>query len=182
VLDRRARALAFYLRVCFGVSAALGVLYVAHTRTPALLALVPPGAYDANSDPFNETLAWDGVKSGIAAAASRLGPGTVAASSHNVLCGHVLAALDDRPPVYCPSPRRTEFDFLGRRDPPAGVPVVYVDSTRYPEDPDDALPGRRCSLVESVDVTRAERVLNRYRIYACLPGAALAMAAPSEAP
>ena len=35
------------------------------------------------------------------------GPDTVVASNHNVLCGQIAAQLDDRPHVYCPSPRRT---------------------------------------------------------------------------
>jgi hypothetical protein len=86
-----------------------------------------------------------------------------------VLCGHLLSALDDRPLVYCPSPRRTEFDFIARRDPPATATVIYVDSRRYHEDLAAMLPGRSCEVVRRVDVVRGGRVLNYFRISACAP-------------
>jgi hypothetical protein len=98
-----------------------------------------------------------------------LGSGTVVASAHNVLCGHVQSATDDLPPVYCPSPRRTEFDFIGRRSPPVDGPVVFVDSNRYPADLPLALPHHLCAHVQDVELERGGRVLGRYRIHECLP-------------
>jgi hypothetical protein len=67
------------------------------------------------------------------------------------------------------SPRRTEFDFLGRRTPPSHVPVIYVDSARYPGDAAIALPHHSCVRAEDVELERGGRVLGRYRISECLP-------------
>jgi hypothetical protein len=77
------------------------------------------------------------------------------------------AAIDDSPRVYCASARRTEFDFIARRSPPPDAPVVFVDSDRYPDDPDLALPDRACRHTEDVEVERSGLHLGRYRIYDC---------------
>ncbi len=150
-------------------SALLGATYAGHVATARVSALVPDAAYDANADPLTETLGWDQVRTVIDAEAARLGSATVVAGEHNVLCGHLYVAMDDRPEVYCPSPRRTEFDFLGRRDPPANAPVLYVDSARYPGDPARALPHHTCAAFRDVSVERGARVLGHYRIHECLP-------------
>lgn len=163
------RLLDGYLRAVIGVSMALGAAYLVHTRTPVLLKLLPASLYNPDVDPINETLGWDRVKTTILEQANHLGPAAVVASSHNVLCGHVATALNDAPPVYCPSPRRTAFDFFERRDPPPGVPVVYVDTRRYREDIEAALPGWTCSLKDTVGVARGGRVVNEFYVHGCLP-------------
>jgi hypothetical protein len=86
-----------------------------------------------------------------------------------VLCGHVEDAIDDTPALYCPSPRRTEYDFVGRRTPPASAPVVFVNSDRYPDDPAVALPDHRCERVEDVAIERSGLHVARYRIHECTP-------------
>jgi hypothetical protein len=142
-------------------------LYFIHVRTPALLRVVPASLYNPNVDPINETLGWDRVAAAITDEARVLGPDTVVVSVHNVLCGHVAAALDDRPPVYCASRRRTEFDFMGRRTPPASVPVIYVDTARYKDDPRVVLSRRHCVPVQNIDVARDGRSVNEFRLFAC---------------
>jgi hypothetical protein len=161
------RWLRWYTRAALGVSAAFVAVYFVHTQTPAVLRLLPSSAYDANVDPANETFGWDRVRAAIEEEAGRLGPGAVVASGHNVLCGQIAAQLDDRPRVYCPAPRKTAFDFFGRRDPPASAPVVYVDSARYQENVSQLLPGRLCARVQRIEVTRDGRPIREYGIYSC---------------
>jgi hypothetical protein len=156
-----------WVRTALGLSAAIAALYVVHARPTVLLRALP--AYDPDADPVNETLGWDRVSGTIASHVMALGPRTVVAGAHNVLCGHVQAALDDTPAVYCASPRRTEYDFVGRRTPPADSPVVFVDSDRYPEDPARVLPDRACEAPELVRIERGGRTLGEYRVRDCLP-------------
>jgi|GEM_PF-389459 4-amino-4-deoxy-L-arabinose transferase-like glycosyltransferase len=178
-IDRASRALRVYLRACVGVSAAFFFVYFVHTQSPVVMRIIPPQLYSANVDAVNETFGWDRIQAAISDEAAKLGPNTVVAGGHNVLCGQVAARLDDRPHVYCPSPRRTEFDFLGRRDPPSDAPVVYVDSARYSENVSKLLPGRSCAQTQTVEVTRDGRALNTYRIYAC-PAVGAMGAAPGN--
>jgi hypothetical protein len=156
-----------WLKASLLVSAAIAALYLVHLRSPVLMNALP--SYDPAADPFNETIGWDRVRAAVTSHAATLGPSTVVAGAHNVLCGHVQAALDDSPNVYCASPRRTEFDFVGRRSPPVDAPVVFVDSDRYPADLALALPRHRCVRAEDVDLERAGRRLGRYRIHECRP-------------
>jgi hypothetical protein len=162
---RRLAEVAF--RAALLLSAAVVILYAANLRSPALMMALP--SYNPDADPYTETLGWDRVARAVGAHASSLGAGTVAAGAHNVLCGHLQAAIDDTPPVYCASARRTEYDFVRRRSPPPSAPVVFVDSDRYPGAPESALPGHRCARVEDVEVARAGRLVARYRIHECLP-------------
>lgn len=166
---RPRRLLDGYLSLVVCVSVTFAAAYFAHARTPWVLRLVPPALYDPNVDPLNETVGWDRIRMAVLEDVRNLGPNTVIASNHNVICGHVLIAVDDTPAVFCSSPKRTAFDFLGRRDPPSSSPVVYVHTERYRLDPEEALPGRSCTLEETVDVTRADRVVNRVYIHACMP-------------
>jgi hypothetical protein len=170
--DQRSRVAAWafgYGRACAGVSIAAAVFAVAYVASPRILDLVPAASYDGNADLTSELFGWDHVENAIVAEARALGPDAVVVSHHNVLCGHLFTALGDQPAVYCASPRRTEFDFLGRRDPPKDVPVVFVESTRYPADPASVLPGRRCEPVRALDIERGARVLNQFRLYSCSP-------------
>jgi len=114
-------------------------------------------------------MGWDRVQRAIASEAKIAGPNTVVVSVHNVLCGHAAVALGDQPPVYCASPRRTEFDFVDRRSPPPDAPVLYLESARYAADPAAALPGRRCRLAQNIDVTHDGSTVSEFRIFACAP-------------
>ncbi len=167
-IDRSAKLRAYAVASVMFSATVLG-LYFVHMRTPALMEAIPPSAYDAAADPVNETLGWNEIREAIIERAHDLGPSAVVAGSHNVLCGHLREALDDAPHVYCASPRRTEFDFIERGQPPREVPVLYVDSARYTLDPSIVLPTRRCDVAGHVDVKRGDRVVNELRIFACAP-------------
>jgi len=164
------------LRASLFLSAAAAALYVVHMGSPALMNALP--GFDPNADPLTETLGWDAVREAVEARASALGPGAVVAGAHNVLCGHLQSVLDDAPPVYCASPRRTQFDFVGRRTPPRDAPVVFVDSDRYRADAAQALPRHACAGAEDVVVERGGRVLGHYRVRSCVPVAPLTTGAP----
>lgn len=164
VFDHRSARLARYLRACLALSVAVLALAVVHTRSTTLLRVLPAG----DGDPVNESLGWDELRAAIALEAPRLGPGVVLASSHNVLCGHVLTETRDAPSTYCVSPARTAFDFLDRRTPPPGAPVLYIDSARYPGDPASLLRGYRCRDVRRVRVTRGPWEVGAFRLAACV--------------
>jgi 4-amino-4-deoxy-L-arabinose transferase-like glycosyltransferase len=171
ILDETPGPVRRVARVAFGaaflLSGAAAVLYAVHVRTPALAKRLP--SYDPAADPLAETVGWDRVSGVIADHAAKLGPTAVVVGAHNVLCGHLQAALDDSPAVYCASPRRTEFDFIGRRTPPAGAPVVFVDSVRYPAEAGVALPDRVCGPAQHVEIERAGLHQADFRIRDCLP-------------
>jgi len=172
VLDESTGALQrtaqWLFRVSLVVSAVVLVAYAFHLRSPALAKALPE--YNPVADPLTETLGWDRVSAAVAAHASHLGPGAVAAAAHNVLCGHLQLAVDDAPHVYCPSPRRTEFDFIARRSPPADVSVVFVDSDRYRADVVASLPDHTCGpVIDDVVVDRTGLVVERYHLRDCAP-------------
>lgn len=166
-LDRAPRFFRAYASTAALVSVLAGVLAIVHARTPVLVRLVPDWAYAPDWDPANELIGWDRVTAAVREEVAHLGPRVVVASHHNVLCGHLALELDDRPHVYCPSPRRTELDFVGRRDPPPSAPVVFVDSLRYPADPSALLPGRACRRVHTIDLRRDGRFMGQYRVHVC---------------
>ncbi len=173
LLDERAghlsRAIRWYMAACLAITLVGAAGFYLHARSPALRRLLPPGTYDANRDFFNEMVGWDEVAARIHRSAPALGPGTVVASCQYALCAHVLRAIDDAPPVYCPGPRRTEFDFLGRRDPPPGAPVLYVHDDHYHDPPDALLPGRACAPLPTLSVERDGVLMQRYHFWACGP-------------
>jgi hypothetical protein len=164
-------ALKWYVRasVLVGV-VAIGVAYT-YSQAPGLRRLLPAGSYDANADFFNEMVGWDELRAGIESRAAALGSDTVVASCQYALCSHILKALDDQPQVYCPSLRRTEYDFIGRRDPPARVPVLYVTDDHYHDDPALLFPDRQCKPAGVVNIERDGLVMQNYRLSACLPKA-----------
>jgi hypothetical protein len=98
-----------------------------------------------------------------------LGPGAVVAGTHNVTCGHLRHVLDERTSVYCASPRRTQFDAWMRRDPPAGVPVVWVEREPVAEDPTVRFPSHACTEGHAVPMRRGARTLLTYRVHECRP-------------
>ncbi|HSP18097.1 MAG TPA: glycosyltransferase family 39 protein, partial [Myxococcaceae bacterium] len=135
LLDERSGRLPAWLRVyvaaCLAVTVAAIAGFYAYASHPGIRRLMPAGSYDADKDFFNEMPGWSQVREVVAETAPTLGPDTVVASGQYALCAHVLTALDDRPNVYCPGPRRTEFDFIARRDPPPGAPVLYIHDAHY---------------------------------------------------
>jgi hypothetical protein len=159
----------WYLRASVAVSALAVVLAYIYAQTPVLLRFIPTEAYDPNSDVVNEMVGWDRVKPAIREGIAKLGSGAVVASSQYALCAHILTQLDDQPNVYCPTTRRTEFDFIGRRDPPRSAPVLYVENDHYSDDPSLLLPDRDCEPLREVTIERGGRVLRHYRLYTCLP-------------
>ncbi len=161
------RAMRGYVAAVCATSAVALALVLAHVASPTLVALVPDSMYDANANPLHEMLGWGRIDEAVLRQVRSLGPRAVVASDHNVICGQLEVSLDDTPPVYCLSARRTEFDFVGRGNVPHDAPVVYVDTARYPRSPGIALRGRSCELAERVNVTRGGHALQRVRIWSC---------------
>jgi len=173
LLDERAgrlsTALRCYIAACIAITLAGTAVFYAYAQDPSLRRLLPAGTYDPDRDFFNEMPGWPEVRAAVTKEAAALGPGTVVASCQYALCAHVLTALDDQPPVYCPGPRRTEFDFLGRRDPPATAPVLYLHDDHYHDPPAALLPDRECRALRTLPVERAGVVMQRYHLWACSP-------------
>jgi dolichyl-phosphate-mannose-protein mannosyltransferase len=173
LLDARPRPLPAWLRgylaACLAVTVLGTVAFYAYSRNPALRRLLPAGMYDPDRDAFNEMSGWSELRTAVHSDAGALGPGTVVAGCQYALCAHILTAVDDRPAVYCPGHRRTEFDFLGRRDPPADVPVLYIHDDHYHEDPATLLPDRTCQPLRTLPIERRGVVLQNYHLWACLP-------------
>jgi 4-amino-4-deoxy-L-arabinose transferase-like glycosyltransferase len=173
LLDERAGHLSallrWYMAACIAVTVLGTVAFYAYSQRPALRRLLPAGTYDPDRDFFNEMVGWEELRAEVEQAVPALGPGAVVASCQYALCAHVLAALDDRPPVYCPGHRRTEFDFLGRAEPPPGAPVLYVHDDHYHEDPAVLLPDRDCTSLRTLAVEREGVVMQRYHLWACSP-------------
>jgi hypothetical protein len=158
-----------YLRVGAAMSLIVALLGYVHFRTDWLLHVIPGSSYDPNRDASTELVGWQQVREAIQTHADRLGRDTVVASCQYALCAQILRQLDDRPEVFCPSVRRTEFDFIGRRDPPAQANVIFVNDDHYPDDPALSLPQRECRLLETVPVERAHRTVRNYRLFSCPP-------------
>ena len=173
LLDERAgrlsTALRCYMAACIAITLAGTAVFYAYAQDPSLRRLLPAGTYDPDRDFFNEMPGWPEVRAAVTKEAAALGPGTVVASCQYALCAHVLTALDDQPPVYCPGPRRTEFDFLGRRDPPATAPVLYLQDDHYHDPPAALLPDRECRALRTLPVEREGVVMQRYHLWACSP-------------
>jgi hypothetical protein len=164
-LSHMNRWLRRYLRVALAASAAFIGLAFVHFQGPQLAATIP--GYNGIADPISETRGWKSLRHSLQAHAERLGPGVAVVGSHNVLCGHLLEDLGDSPKVYCVSPARTAYDFLGRGQPPPGVPVLYVDSQKYTLDPAKLLPNRQCHDVERVAIEQGGVRVGQYRIAEC---------------
>jgi hypothetical protein len=152
----------------FAVSGLLYLLITIHIHSPLLLRLLPAGHYEPRADIINELIGWDQVRQGVnQVVADTEGP-TVLASTQFALCGRLLFEMDDRPEVYCVSARRTEFDFIGRRHPPPDATVIAITTDARTELPDD-LGDRRCSLVQSIPISRGGIDVARYDIHRCAP-------------
>lgn len=150
------------------LSASLFVLGNVHARSTALLRLIPADHYDPKADMINELVGWDQVRASVAQVASAAPGHVVLASSHYSLCGRLLFEMGDWPAVYCPTARRSAFDFFGRHDPPADATVVTLTTDIH-----DGLPvglqDRSCSIADTVDVERGGRRVARYFVQSCAP-------------
>lgn len=145
------------------------LLCVVHARSTALLRAIPAAHYDARADIVNELVGWDEVRASVTRAANDAAGPVVLASNHYSLCGRLFFEMGDWPAVYCPTTRRSAYDFFGRHDPPADATVIVLTTDVHAELP-AALEGRSCSLADEVEVERGGRPVARYLVQACKPG------------
>jgi 4-amino-4-deoxy-L-arabinose transferase-like glycosyltransferase len=156
------------------LSAVVFLVAHVHARTPALLRLIPAGQYDPRADMVNELVGWDQVRASIAQVVADTSRDSkarmVLASNHYSLCGRLVFETSDAPAVYCPTARRTAFDFFDRHDPPADATVLALTTDIHPEMP-PGLAGRTCNAPETVDIERGGRRVARYFLRTCEPQA-----------
>jgi hypothetical protein len=76
--------------------------------------------------------------------------------------------MGDSPPVYCPSARRSAFDFFDRHDPPASATVIALTTDIHQELP-VGLEDRKCTVADTVDIERGGRRVARYFVQSCPP-------------
>jgi hypothetical protein len=152
--------------VAFGLGAV-------HMSTNAILRLIPASHYDPRADMSNELAGWDQVRASVAqvsrAAASK-GEKVVLASNHYSMCGRLFMETGASPEVYCPTARRSAFDFFGRHDAPAGATVVALTNDIHSELP-PGLEGRTCVMSDQVTIERAGRQVAHYFVQTCPPAA-----------
>jgi 4-amino-4-deoxy-L-arabinose transferase-like glycosyltransferase len=149
---------------------------VVATHSDALVRLLSPAHYDPRADLSNEMAGWDQVRASVARAArnananglSSATPNVVLASNHYAMCGRLLMETGDTPNVYCPTARRSAFDFFERRTPPADATVIALTSDIRPDLP-VGLEGRACTLSDEVEVDRAGRAVAHYFVHSCSP-------------
>jgi hypothetical protein len=164
-------------RLTIGGVVASGAFYflaAVHTHSDALYRLLPASHYDPHADMSNEMAGWDQVRAGIERVA-RATPGhVVLASNHYALCGRLAFETRDTPEVYCPTERRSAFDFFDRRDPPGDATVIALTNDVEPALP-PALDARACALSDAVTIERAGRDVAHYFVFSCAPLAAPAL-------
>jgi hypothetical protein len=111
---------------------------------------------------------WDEVRDGLLRAAEAVPGKVVLAATHYAMCGRMMFEMDDHPAVYCPTARRTEFDFIDRRHPPADATVIALTN-----DVHEALPAelsdRACKRLETLGIQRAGRTVATYYFHVCPP-------------
>jgi hypothetical protein len=163
--SKRLRGLAMAGIALSGAAFLLGNV---HARSTALLRLIPPAHYDARADMINELVGWDEVRASVSHAASAAPGSVVLASNHYSLCGRLMFETGDSPPVYCPSARRSAFDYFDRRDPPASATVIALTTDIHQELP-VGLEDRKCTVADTVDIERGGRRVARYLVQSCPP-------------
>jgi 4-amino-4-deoxy-L-arabinose transferase-like glycosyltransferase len=144
---------------------------VVATHSDAVVRLFPAAHYDPRADLSNEMAGWDQVRASVADAAhaARAEHGNVVlASNHYAMCGRLLMETGDAPNVYCPTVRRSAFDFFARHEPPADATVIVVTNDIHSELP-TGLEGRTCTRADDVNVERAGRNVARYFVNTCPP-------------
>lgn len=150
------------------LSGLLFVLGIVHERTTALLRLIPAAHYDPRADMVNELVGWDQVRASLVTASDAAHGNVVLASNHYSMCGRMFFEMGDTPAVYCPTAKRSAFDFFERRDPPADATVVALTTDIHPDLP-AGLSERSCSLADTVDIERGGRHVARYFVHSCPP-------------
>lgn len=164
----RVKAVRFLTIGGVSLTGAVFLLINVHAHSTALLRLIPADHYDARADMINELNGWDQVRASLVQVASAAPGNVVLASNHYSLCGRMLFEMGDWPPVYCPTARRSAFDFFGRHDPPASATVIALTSDIHAELP-PGLAGRSCVVAEQVDIERAGRKVAHYVVQTCRP-------------
>ena len=154
-----------------GLSALLFLTAHLHFRTTALVQAIPEAHYDPRADMINELIGWDQVRAKVAQIASATPGQVVLASNHYSMCGRLLFETGDAPNVFCPTARRSAFDFFGRHDIPANATAIVLTNDIHSELP-AGVEGRSCSVVDQVDVERMGRRVARYFVQSCAPARA----------
>ncbi|MBN8614371.1 MAG: glycosyltransferase family 39 protein [Deltaproteobacteria bacterium] len=167
LLARAPRLATTYAAACAAATFVLIAATFVHALTGTFERTLPHVVYDGSRDAVHETLGWTELRAAIDRAGRHLGPRVVVAAAHNVFCGHLLVELDDRPEVYCPSVRRTQFDFIGRGEPPVDGPVLFIEASRDGALRAAAMRGRVCTRVDHLEIARGETEASRYEIFAC---------------
>ena len=160
----------------FSILAATGVALsfsafsvgLVHMHTNAVIRLLPAAHYDPRADLSNEMAGWDQVRASVGQAALASRGDVVLASNHYAMCGRLFMEMGDAPKVYCPTARRSAFDFFERRDPPATATVIALTNDIHRELP-PGLEGRACVLTDDIQVERAGREVARYFVHSCPP-------------
>jgi hypothetical protein len=163
--SKRLRAIAVAGIALSGAAFLLGNV---HARSTLLLRLIPADHYDARADMINELVGWDDVRASVLRAASAAPGKVVLASNHYSMCGRMMFELGDSPAVYCPTARRSAFDFFDRRDPPADATVIALTNDIHGDMP-VGLENRACVLDDTVDIERGGRHVARYFVHSCPP-------------
>jgi 4-amino-4-deoxy-L-arabinose transferase-like glycosyltransferase len=160
------------IRIAGLVGVALtGVLFVVinvHARSALLMHMIPEERYEPRADMINELVGWDEVRPAVSSAVRETRGEVSLASSHYSLCGRLLFETGDHPAVYCPTARRTAFDFFDRRDPPASSTVIVLTNDVHEELP-AGLRDRTCTLRSHVEIERGGRRIARYFVHSCAP-------------
>jgi hypothetical protein len=142
------------------------VIACIHVRSTAILRFIPGEHYDAKADITNELIGWDRVRASLTRAAARAPGAVVLASNHYSVCGRMFFEMQDEPPIYCPTAKRSAFDFFGRKTPPSDATVIAL-TTDIHQDLPAGLRDRSCALSDEVDVERAGRRVARYFVHTC---------------
>ncbi len=150
------------------VSALLFVFGTVHTHSDALVRLFPSAHYDPRADMTNELAGWDQVRAHVERAAEATRGDVVLASNQYAMCGRLMVETADAPKVYCPTERRSAFDFFERNLPPRRATVLVLTSDIHREVP-ASLEGRACTLADDFAVERAGREVAHYFIHSCSP-------------
>jgi hypothetical protein len=84
---------------------------------------------------------------------------------HWIVCAQAHAALGDRIPVGCNTPRRDDFDgWLPRERWVEAPTLLYVTDSRFHLDPEKELPGRTLRALHRVDIRRGGVVVRTLRV------------------
>jgi len=139
-----------------------------HASSPVIVRMLPRDHYDPRADMINELVGWDQVRASVAQAANATPGSVVLAANHYALCGRLMYEMGDDPQVYCPTARRSAYDFFGRHDPPADATVIALTTDIHDELP-AGLSDRKCAVSDQVDVERGGIHVARYFVQSCPP-------------